>query len=159
MRRYYQVTGLCVLGIGVYVMVESRTAMEYYTRFGAGPGFLPFWCGVMLAGASVAWLIQVSFRPVETLPKDFYPDRAGTLRVFSVIAAMLLLTFLMRILGFQLATLAFLLVLLLTLGRQKPLWAAVLAVVGSWGLTYCFRNLLDVPLPMSAFDLLRNIGL
>jgi putative tricarboxylic transport membrane protein len=159
MRRYYQVTSLLIFAAGVYIMLESRFGLDYYTAYGAGPGFLPFWFGVILTGASLAWLFQVTFRPVESIPKDFYPDRAGTVRVFSVILALVMLTFFMKILGFQLVSLAFLLVLLLTVGKQKPLWAVVLAVVGSWVLTYCFRNLLDVPLPMSSFDFLSNLGL
>lgn len=159
MRRYYQVTALLALAMSVYVMVESRTNLNYYTEYGPGPGFLPFWSGVLLAGLSLAWLVQASFRPVEPMAEAFIPARAGVARVLSAIVALLLFALLMGLLGFQLAALLFLWFLLLSLGRQKHITALVLSVAGSWGLTYLFRSRLDVPLPMSAFEFLRNLGL
>ena len=59
----------------------------------------------------------------------------------------------------QLPLTAFLFVLLLTLGRQRMLWAVIISVAESWGITYIFRNLLDLPLPMSAFEFLKDLGL
>lgn len=159
MRRYYQVTGLLALAMSGYVMVESRTNLNYYTEYGPGPGFLPFWLGVLLAGLSLAWLVQVSFRPVEAKAKGFIPPREGVARVLSAIVALLLFAFLMSALGFQLALLLFLWFLLLRLGRQKHTMALLLSVAGSWALTYLFRSRLDVPLPMSALEFLRNLGL
>jgi len=159
MRRYYQVTGFLALAMAVYVMVESRTNLNYYTEYGPGPGFLPFWGGALLAAVSLAWLVQVSLRPVESRPEGFIPGREGVGRIVSAVVALLLFALLMGVLGFQLAMLAFLWFLLLRLGRQKHMTALLLAVAGSWGLTYLFRNRLDVPLPMSAFELLRNLGL
>jgi len=73
MRRHYQVAGLLILSFAVYIMVESRTGIEYYTEYGAGPGFLPFWCGAFLAVFSLLWLFRVSFRPVEGVPPKFHP--------------------------------------------------------------------------------------
>lgn len=159
MRRGYQVTGLLALALSAYVMVESRTGLNYYTEYGPGPGFLPFWCGVLLAGISLAWLLRISFRPIEAAPAGFIPSREGAARVLSAIVALLLFALFMGVLGFQLAMLLFLWFLLLRLGRQKHMTALALAVAGSWAFTDLFRNRLDVPLPLSAFELLRAFGL
>ena len=159
MRRYYQAAGVIILAFALYVMYESRFGIDYRTEYGPGPGYLPFWCGVFLAVFTLAWLIQVTFRPVEGLAATFYPDRGGIMRILSVMAAMILFSIFMTILGFQLTILPFLFCLLLILGRQKILPALALSVAVGWGLTYIFRNLLDVPLPLSAFDFLSNLGL
>ncbi len=159
MRRYYQAAGLLALALAVYVMVESRTTLNYYTEYGPGPGFLPFWCGALLAGFSTAWLFQVSLRPVEAPPEGFVPPRAGLVRIVSVIGALLAFALLMGVLGFQLAMLAFLWFLLLRIGGRKHFTSLLLALAGSTAFTYLFRNRLDVPLPLSAFDFLRNLGL
>ena len=159
MRRYYQVAGLLALALAVYVMVESRTTLNYYTEYGPGPGFLPFWCGALLAGFSAAWLFQVSLRPVEAPPEGFAPPRAGVARIVSVIGALLAFALLMGVIGFQLAMLAFLWFLLLRIGGRRHLASLMLALAGSAAFTYLFRNRLDVPLPLSAFEFLRNFGL
>lgn len=158
MRRYYQVAGLLALALAIYVMVESRTGLNYYTEYGPGPGFLPFWCGALLAGFSLAWLLQVSLRPVEGPPEGFVPPREGLVRVASITGALLAFALVMGVIGFQLSMLAFLW-LLLRIGGQKRLLSFALALAGSAGLTYLFRSRLDVPLPLSAFELLRNLGL
>lgn len=159
MRRYYQAAGLLALALAVYVMVESRTSLNYYTEYGPGPGFLPFWCGVLLAGFSAAWLFQVSLRPVEAPPEGFAPPHAGLVRIVSVIGALFAFALLMGVVGFQLAMLAFLWFLLLRIGDRKHLASFLLALAGSAAFTYLFRNRLDVPLPLSAFEFLRNLGL
>src|SRR5918992_5264393 len=128
MRRYYQVAGLLALALAVYAMVESRTTLNYYTEYGPGPGFLPFWCGVLLASFSLAWLFEVSYRPVETPTEGFAPPRAGLMRIVSVIGALLAFALLMGVIGFQLAMLAFLWFLLLRVGGQKHLASLMLAL-------------------------------
>jgi putative tricarboxylic transport membrane protein len=159
MRRYYQVAGLLALALAVYVAVESRTGLNYYTEYGPGPGFLPFWCAVLLAGLSFAWLFQVSFREVEAPPEGFVPPRAALVRLASVTGALLAFALLMGVMGFQLTMLAFLWFLLLRVGGQKHLTAFVLAIAGSAAFTYLFRSRLDVPLPLSSLEFLRNLGL
>src|ERR671914_587025 len=108
MRRYYQAAGVLALALAVYFMVESRTSLNYYTEYGPGPGFLPFWCGV--------------------LPEGFAPPRAGLMRIVSVIGALLAFVLAMGLIGFQLAMLAFLWFLLLRVGGQKHLASLMLAL-------------------------------
>lgn len=159
MRRYYQAAGALALALAVYVMVESRTGLNYYTEYGPGPGFLPFWCGALLAALSAAWLFQVSLRPVEPPPEGFAPPRAGVVRVVSVMAALVACALLMSVIGFQLAMLGFLWFVLLRVGGRSHGTSFLLALAGSAALTYLFRSRLDVPLPLSSFELLRSFGL
>jgi putative tricarboxylic transport membrane protein len=159
MRRYYQVAALLALALAVFVLVESRTGLNYYTEYGPGPGFLPFWCGVLLAGLSAAWLFQVSFREAEAPPEGFVPPRAALIRLGSVTFALLAFAALMGVVGFQLTMLAFLWFLLLRVGGQKHLTAFLLALAGSAAFTHLFRSRLDVPLPLSSLEFLRNLGL
>ena len=159
MRRYYQTAGVLALALAVYVMVESRTGLNYYTEYGPGPGFLPFWCSVLLACLSAGWLAQVSLRPVEPPPEGFVPPRDGAVRIVSVIGALLAFALVMGVIGFQLTMFAFLWFLLLRIGRRTQLASLLLALAGSAAFTYLFRNRLDVPLPLSGFEFLRALGL
>jgi putative tricarboxylic transport membrane protein len=158
MRRVYQVAALIFLAFSAYLMVESRN-MEYYVDLGPGPGFFPFWLGALLAVLSIIWLIQVSRGPGGPLEAGFIPDRRGLIRILSILVAMALFGWVVDDLGFQLTMLVFLAFLLTALGRQKPIVTVVIAVVGSFGVYYAFTQWLDVQLPASSVEFLRNFGL
>ena len=52
--------------LGVFILLESFE-LDYTSDFGPGPGFLPFWLGIIVSGFS-ALLVFV------TLPKSFIPQ-------------------------------------------------------------------------------------
>jgi hypothetical protein len=87
MRRVYQIPGLAFLAFSAYLVFESRQ-MEYYADLGPGPGFFPFWLGVLLAVLSLVWLVQVSVAPARPVDAGVFPDRWGTLRVVAIKRAM-----------------------------------------------------------------------
>ncbi len=159
MRRVYQVASLIILAGSAYVMVESRIRINYYTEYGPGPGFFPFWCGVLMALFSTIWLLQVTRGPASGSAMDLVPDRIASIRIVAVIAALCLFAFLLGYLGFLLTMFAFLLILLFALGRQRLLLTLILSVGLSWGMTYLFRSMLDVQLPLSNIEFLANLGL
>ncbi len=158
MRRVYQVASLVFVGFSLYLVFESRR-MEYYADLGPGPGFFPFWLGTTLGVLSIIWLVQASTGPKEAMEAGFIPSRQGLVRILSVLVAMVLFGFWVDDLGFQLTMLIFLGALLMLLGRQKLIVTAAVALVGSFGVYYVFKHWLDVPLPASSIDFLRNLGL
>jgi len=58
--------GLLLSTLGVFILLESFE-LDYTSDFGPGPGFLPFWLGIIVSGFS-ALLVFV------TLPKSFIPQ-------------------------------------------------------------------------------------
>ncbi len=158
MRRVYQIASLVFLVFSVYLMSESRQ-MEYYVDLGPGPGFFPFWLGAVLAVLSVIWLVQASTGPGGAMEAGFIPDRRGLVRVLCILVAMALFGWLVDYLGFQLTMLVFLVFLLTALGRQKPIVTTAVALAGSIGVYYVFTHWLDVQLPASSIEFLRNFGL
>ncbi len=157
MRRLYQVASLGFLALAVFVIFEGRR-LRYYTDIGPGPGFFPFWVGGFLGVLAVIWLGAVSFRPVEPVPEDFIPSRDRALHVLATIAALVVYTAVVKLFGFRLMTLAFLVFLLRGLGRVRIVWTAIIALAGSWGVYYAFKQL-EVFLPVASIDLLGNLGL
>lgn len=158
MRRVYQIASLVFLVFSACLVFQSRQ-MEYYADLGPGPGFFPFWLGALLAVLSIIWLIQVSTGPRDTMEVGFIPSRQGLVRILSILVAMALFGWVVDDLGFQLTMLFFLGLLLITLGRQKLIVTAAVALVGSFGVYYAFTHWLDVQLPASSIDFLRNLGL
>ncbi len=158
MKRLSQVSALPFLALGIFMIWES-THLKYYTTLGPGAGFLPFWVGTIMTVLSLIWLGQVSFRPAGLMPGDFIPDRHGTRRVISIIAALIVCTVLLDRLGFCLTMLGFLTFLLLTLGRQSLVVTLIIAVAGSVGVYYIFGHWLGVFLPRSPIAVLNSLGL
>jgi len=146
------------IGLGVFIVWESRN-LKYYSEFGPGAGFLPFWVGAVLTLLSLTWLGQVTFRPVADMPEVFLPGRAGTFRVLSIVMALVVCALLLDRLGFSLTMFAFLAFLLFSLGRQNLVVTIVIAVAGGFGVCFVFERWLGVFLPKSSIAFLRSLGL
>jgi len=158
MKRLYQGAALLFLGLGIFMIWESWH-LKYYTKLGPGAGFLPFWVGAVLTVLSLIWLGQVSFQSVGGMPGDFIPDRKGSLRLISIVTALVACTLLLNSLGFSLTTLAFLVFLLCMLGRPSVLLTVIIALAGSFGVSYIFQHWLGVLLPKSSIAFLKSLGL
>ncbi|MEW6262255.1 MAG: tripartite tricarboxylate transporter TctB family protein [Thermodesulfobacteriota bacterium] len=130
-----------LLLFGIFVVCESLQ-LRYQGDFGPGPGFFSLWLGVLVIGLALLELAKTVRRRREPLPQGFLPDRAGIRRILSVVGALVGALFLMEWLGFSLTMLFFSVFLLRTLGRQ-PWWLTfVLALAGSFGTAFLFRQLL-----------------
>ena len=158
MQRIYQAAALGFIGLSAFVVWESWN-LEYYTTLGPGPGFFPLWLGVAMGGLSLVWLVRISGR--SGMPKDvaLFPQRAGIVRILSILAALVVMAGLMNLLGFQLMMFLFLVFLLMGLGRQAFWVTLVVALLSSVGLFHLFGGYLDVPLPVATVKLLANLGL
>lgn len=166
MRRASLVAGIVFLVFSLIVMVASWS-MEYYSSIGPGPGFFPFWLSLALGLLSIAWIVQI----LRSAPKSgnksgkgkeeerFLPRGTALLRLLSIVGALCFMIILMEPLGFQLSMFAFMIFLLVVLGRVKILTTLIIAAGSSFGLFQVFTMLLDVQLPHAAIPFLAGIGL
>jgi putative tricarboxylic transport membrane protein len=150
-RRGRLVACVCLLGIFAAALV---TSLDYSLTdaLGPGPGFFPFWLGLIGAALSVAVLIQNArsrdFAAVNILPNQQAALQAGAVLVALVVAAALL-----EPLGFRLTMLIFIVGLLLALGARSPAAILLTALAGSFGVFHVFFYWLKVPLPIGALGL------
>ena len=149
---------MIVLLFALWVLREARS-MDYLSSLGPGPGFFPFWLGLGLAALAVVWLVQATVGPDEAPPEPLAPSRGGLLRIVAIVVALALFATLVDVLGFRLTMLAFLLLLLLVLGRPPLPITLAIAVVGSFGVHHAFTVGLHVPLPTAAIPALQDLGL
>jgi hypothetical protein len=125
---------------GVFVIYESLQIKYYGSDFGPGPGFFSFWLGILVVGLSMVEFGR-TFRRAVPLPTGFFPNRAGVLRIGSLLGALVGVVLLLDRLGYSLTMALFCGFLLRVLGRQ-PWWLTlVLTALGSFGTAYIFRQL------------------
>lgn len=150
MKRPYQITGVVLVLFAVFVARESME-LPFYTENGPGAFFFPLLVSILIGFLGAFIFLQATFGVSEPMPADFFATRAGYLRVGAIVLALAAIVVLLEPLGFRLTMLAFLALLLLTLGRQNPFITAVIALLGSFGTYYVFVEWLRTPLPIGMF--------
>jgi putative tricarboxylic transport membrane protein len=152
MRRGWQVAVWTLLVICLLFSYESFQ-LSLSDTLGPGPGFFPFWLGVLGAVLAMALLVQLHFNQVDLGAVALEFDRAGVRSVIQVVVALAAGSALLEIAGFRVSMLLLLGYLLHILGVRSRLAIAVFAAVGSFGVFHVFFQLLRVPLPMGILGL------
>ncbi len=129
-----------LLLFGGFVIYESLQISYYGSDFGPGPGFFSFWLGVLVIGIAVLELAR-GLRRRGIVPDTALPDRGGLVRMACILGALTAVVLLLDRLGYSLTMFLFSLVLLRALGRRAWWLTLLLALAGSFGTAYVFRQL------------------
>lgn len=162
-------TPLALAALSAAVIFTSF-GLGYWTTLGPGPGFFPFWIGVLLGLSSLVWLFQAHRGNPNVVPQPESPitldtdavSTAPTAKkrpIWIVLLSLVILASLLELIGFQLSMFAFLLFQLKFQGGRKWLLSLIIALAGSFGVFYLFTEVLQVTLPTSSMDFLENLGL
>jgi len=148
-----QFSSLFWLVVGMAVIYWScRLGLGTLTN--PGPGFLPFWCALILSGLScLVFLHRLLARTEgETRKLRHLWQGARWLRGIYVVAALLAYTLLFTTLGYLLSTIALLLFLFKAIEPQK--WAVAVggAILASLVSFVLFALWLDVQLPRGVVE-------
>ncbi len=144
-------TGLLWLAAGAFVAWEGYD-LGLGTTNDPGSGFVLFWAGLLLAALAAIQLAQAAARPAVTGLADLWRDVRWWKPAYAVV---LLAIYAMALLpvGFLVSTVAFLLVLLLTVDRNPPATAVTVAVTATAICYLVFDKWLGVGLPRGIFSL------
>ena len=152
MRRGWQVAAWTLLLICLLFSYESFQ-LSLSDALGPGPGFFPFWLGILGAALAVALLVRLHQNRMDLGAAALEFDRAGVRSVIQVMATLAAGSALLEIVGFRVSMLLLLGYLLFILGVRSWLAIAVFAAVGSFGVFHVFFHQLRVPLPMGILGL------
>jgi len=142
MRLVDLIGGVFVLILGLAVIYFS-SQLEYYSEFGPGPGFLPLWVGICIAGFAICLIFSILRKPEKTGVFLKPRTREGFKLLLMIIATFLLLPFLGFSVGFGL----FAGVTMRVMGRHGWLACGLTAVGIAIGIRYVFGHWLTIPLP------------
>ncbi len=145
MRRADQVTSLILLGLAVFLGLESRR-LSYLSAPGVpGPGFLPFWLAVALAVGAAGILMERRGKAGDGAM--WFPSREAVGRVAALTLLVGALAFAIKPLGMLLAVGLYLLVFLTMYLPGR--WPLILSAAAGTPLALhvIFERWLKVPLP------------
>lgn len=149
-READAVLGVIVAVIGVIVLVQSLQ-MSFYSEGVPGPGFFPALLSGALIVLGVACTVTRLLGAHDTADRFELPSQGQARRSLSLWGAVLVATLFIEALGFPLAMLLLVAVILLVIEGRRGLGSVVTIIaipVLAWLL---FAELLQVPLPAGPF--------
>jgi putative tricarboxylic transport membrane protein len=146
-NHYDRISALFFIGVGMFFALYGRT-VEIGAWSEPGPGFMPFWFGIVLTVMAV-FLLLGSFKRKEwqALP-PFFPLVDSWKRVVMAFLSMIAYLLLLEPLGFTLVTFIFIAFLLKTIFPQK--WKRTLIAASTTAILarLIFINFLETQLPL-----------
>ena len=165
MKRVNQLFGCVLLAVFLFMAYTARTTLTYWAEgstIGPGSGFFPFWTSMILSGLTLYWLIQISIRPGEEMPKDFIPHRHEAMLLLLVFMDLVLFAAIMDYTGFPVAMFIFLMIMVATLG-ERTVRNMICYVIFSGAITaffvIVFGQWLEVAFPKTEIAILKAMGL
>jgi putative tricarboxylic transport membrane protein len=144
--RYNRISAIFFLVVGVFFSIYARS-VEIGTWNEPGPGFLPFWGGIVLAVMSVALLMRTVWGKLPTIAHSFFPQSDSWKRVTATFAALIAYNLLLTTLGFTLVTFLFVSFLVRYIFPQTWTRTLIVAVLSALAARLLFVNFLETQLP------------
>jgi putative Mn2+ efflux pump MntP len=146
-RQADRVFGGIGLGLSLWCYLES-TRFHYMAQFTPGPGFMPFWVGIVLALLS-CYLIFDSFKRERNTQDDkrLLPERHALTRVGIIMLLLFAVRFSMNVLGFPLTLALFTAVILTVLEKYGPLKSVGYGIAYAAVTWFIFEYILTMGFP------------
>lgn len=157
MRRGWLTATAVMLLLCLFIMWQS-VKLSLIDRLGPGPGFFPFWLGVIGAVLAVLIFVQTLRRPADGGDAPVFPiDREILLRMAAIVGITACAAAIMQIVGFRVSILLFAVAMVTALGARG--WLAILTfgMIAGFGIFHVFNNWLDVILPQGLFEQLVGL--
>ena len=145
-NHYDRIAAGFFFGVGAFFALYACT-IEIGAWNEPGPGFLPFWGGIILVAMSVALLARTWKRKSMALP-SFFPERDSWKRAAATFAALIAYNLVFDALGFTLTTFLFIGALVKFIFPQSWLKSLIVAAAAAIVARLLFVNFLQTQLPM-----------
>lgn len=147
MKKADRIFGVIGLGLSLWCYLES-TRLTYKTEFTPGPGFMPFWVGVVLALLSCYLIFDSLVRkPSGKDNAKLLPATHALLRVGAILLSLVIATAVMSYLGFPLTLVLLTMAILRFLERYsvaKSVGYGIAYAVVTW---FIFEYVLSMGFP------------
>ena len=152
MNKGDRVFSIICFGLSLWLILESFK-YDYTVKYTPGPGFLPFWLGVVLAIFAIAQMIETFKRKglaevhQSRLPPVSSLYRIGLIMIITTGAAIV-----MNSLGFVLTVFLFVFVILFVLEGVNIIKSFVSGLIFSGCIFLIFQYWMEIELPRGFWD-------
>ena len=138
--------GIITILFGIFAVTQA-VQLDYWSRFGPGPGFIPLWSSIIIVAGGLLLLGHALRRPkAAKRPKD--PEKVKRLTAVAAVAFLsIVAALLMDYLGFTVAMFLFMVVMVGGVGRHKWYVTITTAAIVAATFYFGFSKWLQVPLP------------
>ena len=145
MKKGLIISCMILIALSAYGLIES-SRLERTMKMGIGIGFLPFVMSLAIGGLAIALMVSILRGRAEIKKRAvFQPD--GRIRVFWVVALLMVYLTLIEWIGYALSTFVYLAATIIFL-RKERIFNAILMSFGLTVFLYAiFRLWLKSPLP------------
>ncbi len=148
--EYNRISAIFFLIVGIFFSLYARS-VEIGTWNEPGPGFLPFWGGIILVAMSVALLLRTFWGKVPAITSSFFPQSESWKRVLATFLALIAYNLLLTPIGFFLTTFLFVGFLVRFIFPQTWTRTLIVAVLSALAARLLFINILETQLPKGFF--------
>jgi putative tricarboxylic transport membrane protein len=147
MKKADRIFGVIGLGLALWSYLES-TRLTYRTEFTPGPGFFPFWVGVVLALLSLYLIVSTYTRkPGKRDDATILPAKHMLYRVGFIMLMLVAVRYTMNFLGFPLTLAIFTAVILSLLEHYSILKSVGYGIAYSAVTWFIFAYMLTMGFP------------
>ena len=143
---YNRISAIFFLAVGIFFSGYARS-VEIGAWNEPGPGFLPFWGGLILAAMSIALSLRTFWGKLPPITQSFFPRADSWKRVAATFAALIVYNLLLTPLGFTVTTFLFVGFLVRFIFPQSWTRTLVVAVLSAVAARLLFINFLETQLP------------
>jgi hypothetical protein len=147
-------TGIVIMG-GV-VLQGSWALGSGWTTDGPGPGYFPFYIGIILCVSGLGTLYQALFGKKRNT--DVFVDSEQLRRVLSVLLPALVYVLAIQFVGLYVASAVYIALFMIILGKFSPIKSVITSLIVITLFFFMFEVWFKVPLFKGQFDPLSFLG-
>jgi len=148
------VVALLVVAFGLTVLAGSWNLGSKWTSDGPGPGYFPFYIGLILCFSGLGIVVQT----LRKRPEGTFVDGHQIKQVLIVLVPAALYVLAVQLVGIYIASAAYIALFMAVLGKYSPVKSAIAALVIMTLFFMMFEVWFKVPLFKGAVNLLQFTG-
>ncbi len=150
------IVATCIVILGGVVLQGSWALGSGWTSDGPGPGYFPFYIGIILCVSGVGVLYQTLFG--KNRNTEVFVDGEQLKRVLSVLLPALVYVLAIQFVGLYVASAVYIALFMIILGKFSPIKSVITSLIVITLFFFMFEVWFRVPLFKGQFDPLSFLG-
>jgi hypothetical protein len=150
------VVATCIVILGAVVLQGSWALGSGWTSDGPGPGYFPFYIGIILCISGVGTLYQALFGKNKNT--EVFVDGEQLKRVLSVLIPAIVYVLAVQFLGLYVASAVYIALFMIILGKFSPIKSVITSLLVITLFFFMFEVWFRVPLFKGQFEPLSFLG-